>query len=310
MWRTIERDEVPDILYHYCCVDTFMKIIENKTIRLSNIFKMNDSSEVKHVLEYLSSDMLIKKYRKTPFEFKHGELKNEFAFDKVIYEIKRKVENFISYIACFSKTDDDLGQWRAYGDDGKGVMIGFDGKKLFDFAQSNHSSFKLVDVSYSVEDCKRFIEINVVDEILKALKSAVKNGPYTYEMMVIINIIDYLEAVLLTAVQFKHEAFIGEHEWRLCLVDTQINKTYSEWCLKHKDDKVYDNFLLKGMAFKYNGERIISYFDLCFTPDLIKCLTIGPRSKILKDDIDFEMLLKINGFNNGSIEKSNIPYTG
>jgi hypothetical protein len=32
-----------------------------------------------------------------------------------------------SYIACLSKEDDDLSQWRAYGS-GRGFPIGFDGK--------------------------------------------------------------------------------------------------------------------------------------------------------------------------------------
>lgn len=43
----------PSILYHYCSIDTLIKIVTNKTLRLSNVFKMNDYSEVIHLLDYL-----------------------------------------------------------------------------------------------------------------------------------------------------------------------------------------------------------------------------------------------------------------
>ena len=35
------------IIYHYCSVDTFLSIIKNQELWVSDIFKMNDSSEEK-----------------------------------------------------------------------------------------------------------------------------------------------------------------------------------------------------------------------------------------------------------------------
>ena len=34
---------VPPIIYYYCSVDTFIKIITNKTLWLTNLFFLNDS---------------------------------------------------------------------------------------------------------------------------------------------------------------------------------------------------------------------------------------------------------------------------
>ena len=49
----MSKDEVPEILYHYCSIKTFKEIIKNKTIRLTDIFKMKDSSEVTHAINLL-----------------------------------------------------------------------------------------------------------------------------------------------------------------------------------------------------------------------------------------------------------------
>ncbi|GMQ62471.1 hypothetical protein [Vallitalea maricola] len=38
-----------DTVYHYCSVDTFFSIIQNKTIRLSDLNKTNDYMEKRWV---------------------------------------------------------------------------------------------------------------------------------------------------------------------------------------------------------------------------------------------------------------------
>ena len=127
MWTT-KSDDVPDILYHYCNTETFMKIIENKTIRLSNIFKMNDYSEVTHVLKLLPA-LLKDEYKKEPFPLKYKGKVNQKAFDDIISDLHNNINDvkYVSYIACFSKHEDDLEQWCGYGDNGKGIAIGYDG---------------------------------------------------------------------------------------------------------------------------------------------------------------------------------------
>ena len=37
------------MVYHYCSVDTFLKIIQNKSLRLSDIGKSNDYSELIYI---------------------------------------------------------------------------------------------------------------------------------------------------------------------------------------------------------------------------------------------------------------------
>ena len=40
----------PNIVYHYCSLDTFFAIFSNSTIRLSDISKSNDSEEITYLL--------------------------------------------------------------------------------------------------------------------------------------------------------------------------------------------------------------------------------------------------------------------
>jgi hypothetical protein len=41
-----------DTVYHYCSLETFLNIINNKTIRLSDINKSNDYLETKTTIEF------------------------------------------------------------------------------------------------------------------------------------------------------------------------------------------------------------------------------------------------------------------
>lgn len=45
--------KVPNILYHYCSVDTMLKILQNYCIWLSDAEKTNDKSELKYFAEQM-----------------------------------------------------------------------------------------------------------------------------------------------------------------------------------------------------------------------------------------------------------------
>lgn len=48
-----------DLLYHYCNVETFLNIIRNKTIRLSDITKSNDNMEGKWLFTFVEKEVLV-----------------------------------------------------------------------------------------------------------------------------------------------------------------------------------------------------------------------------------------------------------
>ena len=52
-----------NIVYHYCTVETFLNIIRNHTLRLSDLCSSNDKAEMKILLGDLENEIL-NQYRK------------------------------------------------------------------------------------------------------------------------------------------------------------------------------------------------------------------------------------------------------
>ncbi|WP_432670519.1 DUF2971 domain-containing protein [Flavobacterium sp. SM2513] len=96
-------EEIPNNteIYRYTTLDSVFRTIEGKTLRLSGIVGMNDISEVGYVDGYLD-----KKY--VPM-----------ATDELVNSVNKK------YLMCSSTLEDELMQWRLYGDDCKGACLVF-----------------------------------------------------------------------------------------------------------------------------------------------------------------------------------------
>ena len=306
------KAEVPKILYHYCSIDTFKEIIKNKTIRLSDIFKTNDSSEVIHVLKFLPA-LLNEEYVKNPFPFKYKGIDNEKAFDLIVSDINKNINDvkFSSYIACFSKLEDDLEQWNRYGDDGKGVAIGYDGKILYDIAKKC-SGVKITEVSYDEKKQKEYVRFAIVPQIFDAIKKAgdngnVKNGFCTCDDMIQIHINSSIPAILLFAIEYKDKAYKCENEWRLYLNTPEKTEIwYFEGIKKYSEnEEQYGDIVRKKMSFinkSNNGES--SYIDLYLgeyknASKIIKKIIIGPKFKIRKRDLNLKKMLHAINFDMG-----------
>ena len=87
-------------LYHYTSFEAFLAIIKNKTLRLSDLTKSNDSAEIV---------ALWKSNMKATF-------------------VGHSINDFIWLGLCLTELDDDLHMWSSYGS--KGVRIGFDCEEL------------------------------------------------------------------------------------------------------------------------------------------------------------------------------------
>ena len=100
------------IIYHYCNVESFKAIIQNKAIWLSSVYNLNDYKEIHWI-----KDKVLKKIK---------EYTNKNSYEKFNSFIKLfENQQPTVYIASFSQGDDLLSQWRAYANDGFGVAIGF-----------------------------------------------------------------------------------------------------------------------------------------------------------------------------------------
>lgn len=55
------------VIYHYCSLDSFISIIKNSTLRLTNISKSNDNSEITYCMDCFQTALLsaCDKFKKT-----------------------------------------------------------------------------------------------------------------------------------------------------------------------------------------------------------------------------------------------------
>ena len=118
----ISREYKPkenDLIYHYCDSNAFFAICTNRKLWMNDLHSMNDFMELHwgYSIWEQSANTRIEKYGKEFLD----------EIDEVIH-----FSGFQSLLLanCFSTDKDVLSQWRAYADDGKGYVIGFNAKEL------------------------------------------------------------------------------------------------------------------------------------------------------------------------------------
>ena len=134
-YSTVIKQWIPKgnpILYYYCSADSFMSIIKNKTLRFSDLYHMNDLSELQQ------GNIIFDEIIKNSSAFSE-ETKAKFAL--TLQEFKNRC---ILLSISFSRAKDSLSQWRGYGDDAKGFCIGY---RVKDFCKEGRQC-KDCDIDY------------------------------------------------------------------------------------------------------------------------------------------------------------------
>ena len=266
---------VPALLYHYCSMESFLSIINSGVIRLSDSRCTNDAYE---------NVWIMKPVRDVLDNAKQSNEKLVLELEKYITGIGRKP---VPYIACFSEMGDLLSQWRAYGDDGKGVAIGFEVKiseglpVTYEGMQGVNDSLKIRNVVYDYD-----VQRKLVDEIIhNALQDVFTNVP------------SWVNSLKLLSYVYKHPAFREEKEWRI--IHTPL---------------IYDNYMMDGgiSALKFSTKRdtLASFFELPVTAIgnfvAIKEIVLGPKNRTLPDILhDF---LEMRYYPGVIIRRSEVPY--
>ncbi len=315
---------VPDVVYHYCSLDTFLSIIKNSTIRVTNISKSNDKEEVKYCF-----DAFQKTLRKTCLLFSNNyidEPEVKDFFDNIDYEnlVTNAVVNdsLIYYTACFSAEADLLSQWRGYANDGKGVAIGFYSYDLLKAKDLKNLKFNKItyDMTTVEEELKNYI-------INKLKTTSLKSSSENFISMYMNAINDIVSGMVYNAVFYKNPAFQEENEWRLVFYpfgnirnllisnkskDLSSNQLFYDRMYETIEYKRTYNGLVRGkLQFRCTEDKIISYIDINFDgikDRLLAEIVIGPKSNI--DDKDLRLFLLSNGYDLSkiNIRKSKATY--
>jgi hypothetical protein len=188
--------QIPDNrLYHYTTLIAFREIIGSNQFRMTSYQYLNDETEFVH------SDHLIKTSICT--------YKNRFRFMEEYF-----LQRYLGYNSTFGKRvapfvfslsedGDSLPQWRAYGDDGKGIMIGIepprDGKRYYR---------NLSKVTYDPLE-----QQSIMNRIFEEYFEICSHHDYSERES--LNVISNLyEMIMRMRVYLKNSSFASEKEWR------------------------------------------------------------------------------------------------
>lgn len=275
-----------NLAYHYTTLDKFISILEGQSLYFTNLNYLNDRTEYNHGVDMIS-DVISK-------------IMPEHPHSDILESIERNIHLIFKssrYVACFSSNGDLLSQWRAYGNDGQGLAIGFDPMNL-ENVRNGIISGKYI--HYKEEAQKNIIEeiIALSTNYFIGIKAQYDWFDHDYTFLVSKTIIEMLEEFISN---FKHPSFEEESEFRL------------EYTLDGNMNKPERN----AIQFRSNGRLIIPYVKLNYgekeeqkyTKRLpIRKIILGPSLDFNLNKLSIEQLLKSMGYIDIEIVQSAIPY--
>jgi hypothetical protein len=269
-----------EIIYHYCDANAFHSICTNRKLWFNDLFSMNDSLEIHwgYSIWEEAASLKMKKYGKE-FLDEIDEILHFSGFQGLLLA------------NCFSTNGDVLSQWRAYANDGKGYVIGFDAKELLNLP------VKALEVSYDKE--QQIKEASAVIDMLYLIKQ---------DNLEEFKTCCYLFGYDLSS--FKNPAFIEEKEIRLIhLLDfKRSNKSFK---LVDEGGRYFGEER-KGEEVKFRIKEDIPtpYIELNFSnndkTNPIKEVIIGPKNSVKETAIS--IFLETIGIENVIIGKSKASY--
>lgn len=280
---------IPEVLYYYCDIKTFMSIIESNTIWLTDIKFMNDTMEgkwfFKKFREICTKDKRFDHSRKAYNPKYITPLIDPIMTERLdFFEESHMQHTSDIHIICFSEHNDSLSLWRGYADDGKGIAIGFDTKSLGAYIFNDIEEFApylnqhwliLSKVKYDEQEYLSSIEKHI-DFILNPIS----------RYLVSVN----SPSIELHSILCKNIKFSEENEWRLIAKQPDF--------FDENDRKEFGDKIERRKKFRLTNYGISSYLE--YRPDSLTKLPIQEiviGSKCITPKETIEYYLNHHGFN-------------
>jgi hypothetical protein len=287
----------PGIIYHYTDASGLQGILESGKIRLTDIFNLNDPSELKHGCEPMISMLKSAAERSGSSDL---QLISKIFSDEINGLVERITHLFV---CCFSHDGNDLGQWRAYGDNGRGYALGFDCHLLeqafIESGRDINATFPITYVNGAVGEKNNLNEMH--QEIFSRFEShvtTIQNKQLTDDIAnyFLTQLYRFLYVTTLrTSVFFKHKAYINEKEYRFLHL--------------HRSDSL-DPF--KYRSRPYSLVRYKEFDWKSSAGSALKEIVIGPAAdKVIANRFATDCMKNFFGTKEDvSIIHSGIPYRG
>lgn len=196
-----------NLIYHYTTLEVFINLFNSfsdekrsLTFWASNCAFMNDPQEIKEGFKLLKDSIvgfecpLVEQEIKRLLEHEH--------LHEILLLMSTKLNEGIPYAISFSHNKDNINMWNMYGDNGRGVVLGFDRSILESKFENNLSECYYYDpekkglspiiqeaISLYIEkmhpcpdgfDKSIYLDIQLV-RLISCLASNIKNISYEYE---------------------------------------------------------------------------------------------------------------------------------
>ncbi len=190
-------DEPEDTLYHYTSLSGLLGIVDSQILRASDIRYMNDSVELRHTLDLLSSHIRARIRTGTD----HPDLLSQL----IDWLSSRVTGGPMLFGASFRANGNLLSQWRGYSVHGKGVSLGFSPQNIHQCAM--RQGFQIARCIYDEQ-----VQETLIERIFDAVETMASTSSVTDRE----NFFEVIEGYLLSiAAVLKHPSFEEEQEWRL-----------------------------------------------------------------------------------------------
>jgi hypothetical protein len=276
--------------FHYTNQPGLRGIIETKSLWFTDIFCLNDSTELNYALNLIQEELDKRMGEADKDSAGHETL--QFLKTNCDYqEILRTSQNEVSlYVFSMTTESDDLSQWRAYGDNGVGYCIEFDLPKLLDNV-GKRGGRNIITAELAYNDAEQRLRIGKIidDEYRRSLATFFmpnrKDG--------LDGVIDYFRKKLfLAAIRIKHPKFEAENEVRLVILEDKKEKKLP-------------------LKFRLGTTMMIPYLDVGIADENdkmpINCIIIGPTSRQTLSEMVVRDLLRANSIE-CDVVPSKIPY--
>jgi hypothetical protein len=258
----------PDVLWHYCSLDSFVKIITTKTLRMSSLYHMNDRME-HYWLRKLAS-RVIGEITDAQYEDYLKELDNEIRTTGV----------YLEFGTSFSSDKDSLSQWRQYADNCRGVAIGFRSDYFRECASKSVNALQLIDIIYDPKQQEDIVRKHL--EMRTFAPSA--SDPVAGKLARFFT----HHSIMRDACRCKNPCYREEKEWRLVHRNTEIPP----------NAKPDDLDINKTVDFFVRGNTLTPFVSLRLHPDKnpIQSLQYGSKARGGTQHPWFNMFLKMHDF--------------
>lgn len=276
--RPLFEAEPPPELYHYTDLDGVAGILNSRSLYLSKISTLNDTSEITlavQLFKALASEAV-------------GQIdRDEAALLRLAADRLDHFRRTNICVGSFCEEQDQLNQWRSYGNDGRGIAVGFHTGELA--AAAREHAVRLVRCIYEPEE-----HVQITKDLGALLLNAFR-GERTRDAERLQEVVlQFISTFLLIAPVLKDHHFAQEREWRV----VSLPRAHDD----HRLTAVLTGNIASVkfvMPLCHDGER---------DSRIISSLVIGPTQdpENIADAVD--VLARHHGFRIPDIRFSRIPY--